>query len=96
VVVEKTSSNDLCSGPLNTGCDPVNGIAIEPWKPDCVTIAIGLVHLMAHGRLVEVCGDNMRTLYSKPFEQELFSDRKIIDSVPFSGIVNAGDVLWTA
>jgi hypothetical protein len=96
LAIDRRSSNVLCSGPLNRDCDPVTGIAIEPWKPDCVVIAIGLVHFMSHGRLVEVCGDDVRTLYSKPHEEELASDRHIVDSVPFYGMANSEDALWTA
>jgi hypothetical protein len=62
-LVERNESGELCGGPLNTGCDPVNGIVTEPWKPDCVAAAVGLVHFSPHGRIVEVCGDTVRQLY---------------------------------
>lgn len=64
-VIEKNSTGDLCGGPLNASCDPVNGIADEPWRPDCVAIAIGLVHFSPHGRIVEVCRDEVRRVYFK-------------------------------
>jgi len=67
-VVEKNASGELCGGPLNTDCDPVNGIAIVPWKPSCVAAAIGLVHFSPHGRIVEICGDDVRRLYFKAHE----------------------------
>ncbi|MGJ4886330.1 hypothetical protein [Bradyrhizobium sp. HKCCYLR1023] len=54
---------DLCGGKLNPECDPVNGIAIIPWKPHCIAVAVGLIHMAAHGRIVEVCDASMRQLY---------------------------------
>jgi len=32
--IERNTSGELCGGPLNTECDPVNGIAAEPQKPE--------------------------------------------------------------
>jgi hypothetical protein len=58
-------SGDLCGGTLNAKCDPVHGITAVPWKPGCVVAAVGLVHFMAHGSLVEVCGEEVRTLLSQ-------------------------------
>jgi hypothetical protein len=97
VTVGRRASDEICSGPLNTNCDPVTGIAVEPWKPQCAVIAIGLMHLMAHGRLDEVCGDTVRSLYSRLPEGEWATAerRKIIDSIPFYGLVNAQNALWT-
>ncbi|NPU67787.1 hypothetical protein HL667_22475 [Bradyrhizobium sp. 83012] len=54
---------DLCGGNLNPACDPVNGIATIPWKPDCIAVAIGLIHMAAQGRIVEVCDASVRQLY---------------------------------
>lgn len=63
--VEQRASGDACAGPLNADCDPVNGIADLPWRPGCIVVAIGLVHVAEHGRLVEVCGDRVREIYRK-------------------------------
>jgi len=68
--IESNTSGQLCGGPLNTDCDPVNGIAAEPWKPECIAVAVGLVHMAPHGRIVEVCGDVVRGLYIKPHGQQ--------------------------
>lgn len=76
-VIEKTTGG-LCEGPLNTSCDPVTAIADEPWKPGCVAAAIGLVHFSPHGRIVEICRNTIRSVYSRtidggqPFETEAF------------------------
>jgi hypothetical protein len=58
-------SGDLCGGTLNAKCDPVNGVAALPGKAGCVVAAVGLVHLLSHGSLVEVCGEEVRTLLSQ-------------------------------
>lgn len=68
--VERNRSGDLCGGPLNTSCDPVTGIVAAPWNSACVVVAIGLVHLMSHGRLVEVCGSTVRRLYFKALDPQ--------------------------
>jgi len=42
--VERNTAGGLCGGPLNSACDPVNGITAVPWNPDCIVAAVGLVH----------------------------------------------------
>src|SRR5262249_11022002 len=39
VPVERNETGELCGGPLNAACDPVNGIATSPWDPNCVVVA---------------------------------------------------------
>lgn len=69
-IIQSNRSGELCGGPLNTECDPVNGLAVSPWRPECVVAAIGLVHMMAHGRIVEICGGNVDRRYFKPFDPQ--------------------------
>lgn len=97
-VIEANATGGLCAGPLNTKCDPVNGIADEPGRPDCVVVAVGLVHFSPQGRLVEVCGERVGRLYFKPYGPE--GDRKHSGSdepfstVAFFGLTRDGDSLW--
>jgi len=70
VIRPSKTTNGACGGPLFPGCDPVNGVAREPSKPGCVVVAIGLVHMFSHGRLTEVCGEDARRLYHKPYTVE--------------------------
>ncbi|MEP7006740.1 MAG: hypothetical protein ABI810_12215 [Sphingomonas bacterium] len=70
----RNAEGGLCDGPLNTACDPVNAIVPEPWKPDCLLVSVGLVHMVSHGRLVEVCGSRIERLYFKPCDSG-FPDR---------------------
>lgn len=99
VTVEKNASGELCGGPLNPACDPVNGIAAEPWNNRCLAVAVGLVHMMVQGRIVEVCGDAIRTLYTKSIKSSflagLSQDRnQPQDSVAFFGLTSRGGTLW--
>jgi hypothetical protein len=66
--IDRNTTGDLCGGPLNPECDPVTGITDVPWKPSCVAVAIGLVHFLPHGRMVEMCGEDVQSVYFKPFE----------------------------
>jgi hypothetical protein len=96
--IERNITGELCGGPLNTECDPVTGIAVEPWNHDCLLVSVGLVHFEPHGRIVEVCGDRVRQLYDRPYEQST-SHRKekghdAFGTVAFFGLALAGDALW--
>lgn len=88
--VERNSTGGLCDGPLNTSCDPVHAIAVEPWKPDCVAAAVGLVHFMSHGRLVEVCGKTVKRIYFKPYDDGLDNKPKEKTDEPFSTVAFFG------
>jgi hypothetical protein len=87
--VEENPSGKLCAGLLNTECDPVTGIAAGPGKLGCVAVAIGLVHMMARGSIVEVCGRAVKRLYVKPYQ-----DEAPYSTMPFFGIVSAESKLW--
>jgi hypothetical protein len=91
--IQQNDGKDLCGGPLNTGCDPVNAIVSEPAKPDCVVAAIGLEHFVSHGRLVRVCGDRVEPFYNETYKTPL-NGRAIVATVPFYGLVRQGDILW--
>ena len=96
-VIEKTNG-ELCGGPLNTDCDPVNGITDEPWKPECVAVAIGLVHFSPHGRIVEICGDNIRRIYFRALGHPGAASKPESGDEPFEteaffGIVRTGKEL---
>jgi hypothetical protein len=92
--VEENSTGELCGGPINSACDPVNGIEQEPWKPECLVVAIGLDHMLAKGRLVEVCPKSIRTLAELPLGDRVGRDGQPLDTVPFFGLAPAGDALW--
>jgi hypothetical protein len=99
--VERNTTGELCAGPLNTACDPVNGIVSDPWKPGCILAAVGLVHFSPHGRLVEVCGDTIDRFYVKaygtqpPNPQNIKSDEPF-SSVAFFGLIRQGNIIWAA
>ena len=89
-------TGELCGGPLNADCDPVQGVSSEPWNPGCVVAAVGLVHFIPTGRLVEICGDDVQTLLSREFKLKdlpAAKERKNIATVAFFGVAQAGDTL---
>lgn len=86
-------TGELCGGPLNADCDPVHGVVSEPWNSGCVVAAVGLVHMIPHGRLVEICGEKVQTLLSRPYKIEAPSGRDFIATVAFFGVARAGDVV---
>lgn len=97
--IERKDSSDLCSGPLNAACDSVHGIATEPWNTRCDAVAVGLVHLMMErGGIVEVCGDDVRPLFEKPFSTSFaIKDGKrgqLPQTVAFFGLTASGGSLW--
>lgn len=96
--IEENRSGDLCGGPLNTACDPVNGIVVAPWNPSCVVAAIGLVHFMAHGRIIEVCGKDVQRLYFKALDPQppggTLDDGEPSSTIPFFGLNRTNSTLW--
>ncbi len=92
-VIESNISGDLCGGPLNSGCDPVNSIVAEPHRPDCAVIAIGLVHFSSHGRIDEVCGSRVRRLYFKAYDDDEFKGARGIGDEPLSTVAFFGLVV---
>jgi hypothetical protein len=99
VTAVERRTNGLCGGPLNSACDPVHGIAAEPWKPGCVVAAIGLIHMRSHGRLVEICDNDVRTLVSRRYKtgtSEGREERNDIGTVAFFGLARSDGVLVAA
>lgn len=95
--VERQAWRNFC-GPLNAKCDPVNGLAVDPWKPGCVVAAVGVVHFEPSGRLVRVCGSAVERLYARPLkvgdEPVEFPDGQPYPSVAFFGVLARGNILW--
>lgn len=61
--VDEPEDQELCSGPLNSACDPVTGLVPDPMRSGCVFASVGLSHMMWHGRVLRVCGDQMETIF---------------------------------
>jgi len=99
-VVASNASGGLCGGPLNTDCDPVNGLAAMPGRPGCIAAAIGLVHFASHGRIDVICGDRVRELYVKPLGgQPPGTPPRGMDpyiTVAFYSLIASGETLWSA
>ena len=101
VVPRLNVSGDLCGGPLNPDCDPVAGLAPSVNKPGCVVAAVGLRHAAAHGRIIEVCGDQVERLYTGPCPYDLSKDQLMrtgtngerLCTEAFSGVMQKGGAL---
>lgn len=102
--IESNTTGELCGGPLNTQCNPVNGLAALPWRRDCVAAAIGLIHMMAHGRIVSICPDSrVEQIFVGLGEVDPDDARAMAEartggygSVAFYGLARAGDGLIAA
>ncbi|MBY0305940.1 MAG: hypothetical protein K2W86_12430 [Sphingomonas sp.] len=95
--IENISRPELCAGPLNTSCDPVTGIVQSPSKPECIIASIGLVHMSSHGRIIEVCGEKVRQLYSKTLGANLPTTSNTGDdfnTTAFFSLARSGDTVW--
>jgi hypothetical protein len=86
--------DDLRGGSIHN--DPITGIAPIPWKAGCVAVAIGVVHFVPRGRIMEVCGDDVRRLYFKglPHPDDEGKVGEPFTSVAFFGLTSLGDALW--
>jgi hypothetical protein len=93
-----------CGGLLNSRCHPVHALAPSP-RPGCIVAAVGLYHLMmSDGRLVEVCGDEVRELYAEPLRPPPVSDADRAagreyyiakdSTTAFYDVVLSGRTLW--
>jgi hypothetical protein len=97
--IERNATGGLCDGPLNTDCDPVQGLATIPWRPNCIAAAIGLIHMAAHGRLTAICPDGIEQLYAatdgEPDTPERARDAAQggFGSVAFFGLAASGSSL---
>jgi hypothetical protein len=97
-------SGDPCDGILSAQCDPVTGIADEPGHPGCVVSSIGLRHFLPTGRVVEVCGTAVHTVYSSKDSSLGLNLLKRIGiaakdadraaSTPFFGIAAHENAIW--
>jgi len=92
--IERRDSKQLCSGPLNSDCDPVTGVIPDPQNEDCVLVSVGLVHLFtSEGRLLRVCGEIVTLLSEKPVTSKADGGRKQTEA--FYGLVPApGGMFW--
>lgn len=96
--IVKHKPGDECGGTLNIACDPVNGIVPSPWKPGCIVVAVGVVHMMSGGHIVEVCGNEVRRLYFKALDPQP-PYGKVVDGEPsstiaFFGLARIGNSVW--
>src|SRR5438309_265423 len=97
MAIHKMSGAEICGHPLDGACDPVQAVVTAPWQPDCVVAAIGLVHMLSHGRLVSVCGTDVALLYARtldphPADADTAAEASVggTGAVPFYGLATHG------
>jgi hypothetical protein len=66
-LIDAPDAQELCGGVLNSDCGPVTGLAADPFRPDCILAATGLVHFVPHGSVVRICGESISLAYAKPY-----------------------------
>ena len=64
--IDDSQPDQLCSGLINSSCDPVVGLVEAPDGSDCILTAIALSHLgMHYGRVVSACGQSLAFVYAR-------------------------------
>lgn len=82
--------------------DPIHDIAPAPSRPECVVLAIGLVHFLPSGKLVEVCGTRVRRLYARAWEGHGFKAKPVepgrdpYPSIPFFALARVANATLRA
>ena len=89
--VERRDTKELCAGPLNSACDPVTGVISDPQNRECILAAVGLVHMLSHGRILRVCGKKVSLVFEKPItiDDGFFKNSKMSEA--FFGLVPSAD-----
>jgi hypothetical protein len=87
--VERRETKELCAGPLNSDCDPVTGVIPDPRNKDCVLATVGLVHMLSHGWILRVCGENVSLVFEKSEMVDDFRGGKMKMTEAFFGLVSA-------
>jgi hypothetical protein len=98
--IERRDTKELCTGPLNSDCDPVTGVISDAQNNDCVFAAVGLVHLfISEGRILKVCGDRVTPIFEKTATGRIGRKMKMTEA--FYGLASAEDsgfwgITWRA
>jgi len=93
--IERAENADPCGTPLDSDCDPVNGLIVSPRNPDCVIAAVGLVHFLPSGRIVEICGDAVELVFSREYRPEQ-AGAGPYGEIAFFGVAPSGDGIVAA
>ena len=89
--VERRDTKELCAGPLNSSCDPVTGVIPDPQNKDCILAAVGLVHMLEHGRILRVCGKDVSLVFEKTYTVDILKSDKWEMTRAFFGLVPTVD-----
>lgn len=89
--IERRDTKELCGGPLNSNCDPVTGVIPDPRNKDCILASVGLVHMVSHGRILRVCGEDVSLVFEKTDTVDGFNGDKWKMTEAFFGLVATAD-----
>jgi hypothetical protein len=64
-----------------------------------LAVAVGLIHMMMNGSIIEICGENIRPLYTKAYVSQswgamLKGKKPPPETMAFFGITSSDDSLW--
>lgn len=88
--IERRDTKELCEGPLNSDCDPVTGVIPDSKNKDCILAAVGLSHMLSHGRILRICTKNVTLVFEKSETLEI-NGNKVRVTEAFFGLVPNGD-----
>jgi hypothetical protein len=52
------------------GCEPITGVITDPTSPRCILASIGLMHMLARGQILQICGGRATIRFEKTFTPE--------------------------
>ena len=92
IVNSKPAAGNFASV-LDPGLDPVQAIIPDPASPDCVIVAIGLIHFESSGRIDRVCGATASIVFD-PSTPRQFPGGLFNVEQAFFGLVPAASGYW--
>jgi hypothetical protein len=89
--IERRDTKELCAGPLNSACDPVTAVIPDPRNKNCILAAVGLVHMLSHGRILRVCGKDASLIFEKTHTWNGLKGHELKVTEAFFGLTLATD-----
>jgi hypothetical protein len=69
----------------------VTGVIPDPQNKNCILAAVGLVHMLEHGRILRVCGKVVSVVFEKSYKVDGFKGDKWEMTEAFFGLVPTVD-----
>lgn len=103
--IQQIDDGRLCSGLLNSECDPVTGLIVDPDHPTCVFASVGLSHGFDQGHVLRICGQRVELILQReahPISERIHrlltpSSRNLpLSTEPFYALAAAPGGFWAA